>query len=93
MPLRKSGRDGRGLFVCGLKLEFSGGARGGGGEPGCQGGGGGRGDTDRGQKVLQCLSAERASKAANVNKSGSTTQCHNYRVRLSDSAAMPEHGE
>ena len=42
MPLRKSGRDGRGLFVCGLKLEFSGGARGGvGGEPGCQGGGGG----------------------------------------------------
>ena len=67
MPLRKSGRDGRGLFVCGLKLEFSGGARGGGGEPGCQGGGGGRGDTDRGQKVLQCLSAERASKAANVN--------------------------
>ena len=36
MPLRKGSRDGRGLFVFGLKLEFSGGARGGGGGPGCQ---------------------------------------------------------
>ena len=41
-----------------------------GGEGGSQGARGEEGegsDTDRGQKVLQCLSAERASKAANVN--------------------------
>ena len=37
-------------------------------------------DTDRGQKVLQCLSAERASKAANVNHWTNLEVQHNVTI-------------